>query len=452
MESMLLMPPKSVRGMTELDRNKFNKSIKVPKLELGNSNTSSIVPYIKKYFLKMENLKPIQNGNNTSDNSKTALLNPLLIKNWVDIEPTSRENLVALGVNEKHFKIEELILTYDNWRPDEIFKSVLPLDKEGISSFSKIGHIVHVNLKDHLLPYKTLIGQVLLDKVKACRTVVNKIESIDTTFRFFKMEILCGEDNMQCQVKENHCRFEFDFSTVYWNPRLCTEHERISNMLKEGDILYDVFAGVGPFAIPCAKKKVVVLANDLNPNSYKWLNQNAKLNKINEHYLKTFNKDGRDFIVNDLKNDLVKRLKDNSVDSSSRIHITMNLPALAVEFLDAFHGLFSTEDLFDIKALNPLVHVYCFAQNDFSKKIAQERMENHLGHPIDKNLCELFHVRNVSPKKDMWRVSFELTSDILFGKNSKKRKSTTEAITDTKKNCHGTKEKGSNSSEEEQSV
>ena len=42
----------------------------------------------------------------------------------------------------------------------------------------------------------------------------------------------------------------------------------------------DVFAGVGPFALPSAKKGSIVYANDLNPSSYEWLNENVKLNKV----------------------------------------------------------------------------------------------------------------------------------------------------------------------------
>jgi len=32
------------------------------------------------------------------------------------------------------------------------------------------------------------------------RTVVNKVEGIDTKFRFFKMEILAGENNTHAEV------------------------------------------------------------------------------------------------------------------------------------------------------------------------------------------------------------------------------------------------------------
>ena len=59
-----------------------------------------------------------------------------------------------------------------------------------------------------------------------------------------------------------------------------TEHQRLVESVKPGDILYDVFAGVGPFAIPAAKKGCFVHANDLNPESYHWLQHNIELNKV----------------------------------------------------------------------------------------------------------------------------------------------------------------------------
>ena len=67
---------------------------------------------------------------------------------------------------------------------------------------------------------------------------------------------------------------------MYWNSRLHTEHERIVNLLTPGEVLADVFAGVGPFALPAAKKGCAVLANDLNPNSFKYLSSNIKDNDV----------------------------------------------------------------------------------------------------------------------------------------------------------------------------
>eukprot|EP00730_Choanoeca_flexa_P016060 TRINITY_DN7513_c0_g1_i2.p2 TRINITY_DN7513_c0_g1~~TRINITY_DN7513_c0_g1_i2.p2 ORF type:complete len:113 (+),score=9.67 TRINITY_DN7513_c0_g1_i2:75-413(+) len=70
------------------------------------------------------------------------------------------------------------------------------------------------------------------------------------------------------QVKESKCTFRFDFSKVYWNSRLHSEHERVVNKFRSNDVICDMMAGVGPFALPAGKRGCLVYANDLNPNSY----------------------------------------------------------------------------------------------------------------------------------------------------------------------------------------
>ena len=67
---------------------------------------------------------------------------------------------------------------------------------------------------------------------------------------------------------------------MYWNSRLHTEHNRLVQLFNPGDVIADVFAGVGPFALPAAKKGCGVLANDLNPESYRWLLRNVESNKV----------------------------------------------------------------------------------------------------------------------------------------------------------------------------
>ena len=101
-------------------------------------------------------------------------------------------------------------------------------------------------VRSHLECYKAVIGPVLL-RLPGVMSVVNKNSSIDNTYRnfrwgrvltlrgsaddslirFYSMELVAGEDRFEVEVKESGCVFRFDFSKVYWNPRLGTEHDRL---------------------------------------------------------------------------------------------------------------------------------------------------------------------------------------------------------------------------------
>jgi tRNA (guanine37-N1)-methyltransferase len=61
---------------------------------------------------------------------------------------------------------------------------------------------------------------------------------------------------------------------------LAHEHERLVSLFQPGQVVADIMAGVGPFAVPAAKKGVFVLGNDLNPESVKWMRENRVMNKV----------------------------------------------------------------------------------------------------------------------------------------------------------------------------
>ena len=54
-------------------------------------------------------------------------------------------------------------------------QKLLPEGSEVPSSFESIGHIAHLNIRDDLLPYKGVIGQVIMEKNPHITTVVNKV-------------------------------------------------------------------------------------------------------------------------------------------------------------------------------------------------------------------------------------------------------------------------------------
>jgi tRNA G37 N-methylase Trm5 len=54
-------------------------------------------------------------------------------------------------------------------------QALLPPGSDIPGSFETVGHIAHLNLRDELLPFKLVIGRVLLDKnTPRIKTVLNK--------------------------------------------------------------------------------------------------------------------------------------------------------------------------------------------------------------------------------------------------------------------------------------
>lgn len=406
-----LHPSDRVRGMKVLDKTAFNKRIQVPTLTLGEADINKILPAVKKNLLKMEKLRPVQNVEGST--LRRIFLHP----------STKLEDLSLSPAISVDFKAVELELTYENWRAGDLLKAILPTDQDQLTSFSRVGHIIHLNLRDHLLEYKQIIAEILREKTVGVRTIVNKSQGIDNTYRNFQLELLAGEADYKVEVKENGITFEFDFSSVYWNPRLSCEHERIVALLQPGDVLYDCFAGVGPFAIPAAKKGCRVLANDLNPESYTWLLQNIRRNKVTDR-VTAFNKDASDFILQDVREDFLR-------NPTANVHITMNLPAMATTFLNTFVGLLKEQ----ADCSEPTVHVYCFTQCENNAQEGQKLAETGLGRPISK-LLGVHFVRSVAPNKDMMRVDFKLTPDILLGKRS------VEDFSQSQKKCNEKKSRG----------
>lgn len=102
----------------------------------------------------------------------------------------------------------------------------------------------------------------------------------ESEFRTFQYEVLAGPDDMDVSVSENGCTFEFNYAKVYWNSKLEYEHGRLVEMFKPGEVVCDVMAGIGPFAVPAGKKGVIVWANDMNPESYHYLKKAVERNKV----------------------------------------------------------------------------------------------------------------------------------------------------------------------------
>jgi len=147
-------------------------------------------------------------------------------------------------------------------------------------------------------------------------------------------------------------------------PRGSLKHAR-----GDGIIVADACAGVGPFAVPLARAGVAVHANDLNPESHRWLVKNSSTNKVQARLFPS-NLDGAEFLRQltraSQESDPVGL--DSSIASSQSNgydHILINLPASSVCFLPALRCIFN-RTTWPRKEL-PIIHCYTFASAPWSR-------------------------------------------------------------------------------------
>jgi tRNA (guanine37-N1)-methyltransferase len=441
------MRPPINRAMRTLDRSFFKATLSLSAARIfQNQHISQCrADLIKsKDITQLDNLDPIR-PDPTTPNKKCLLLRSDIKHDDSSTWSSTIEALIkAERIGVIPFTVD---LDYDYWNYHDIMSSILPEEfvDDLPSGFQIVGHVAHLNLRDHYLPYKSIIADVLMDKNAAITTVIRKIDEVgeENEYRTFRYELLAGPDDLNVSVKEQGCTFNFDYAKVYWNSRLNTEHERLVDQFNEGEAVCDVMAGIGPFAIPASKKRVFVWANDLNPESFAALESGIKFNKTTP-FVKPFNQDGRKFIreaTASLYKDSYQVTLQQKQSRSQRpapvpetrfvqpklfSHFVMNLPASATTFLPSFIGLYSEAG---IPANSPLpkIHVYCFSTKSDDnaaegQKICEE-ISNQLGFTFRPGSGQaegevaIFDVRDVAPKKRMFCASFRLPVDVAYKRN-----------------------------------
>lgn len=160
-ENKTICPPKQVKGMMELDRDAFRKTIQVPYVVTNVNNLPQVVRNLKSYMLKIPHLKPVQSYGSDNSMLRKIYLNPDLFDEHLKEKIESISEIQPEGSAKASKLMEEpLELTYDNFTYHAIFRAILPEELDTISGFSTIGHIIHLNLRDDALPYKKIVGQV----------------------------------------------------------------------------------------------------------------------------------------------------------------------------------------------------------------------------------------------------------------------------------------------------
>ncbi|KAE9608386.1 putative tRNA (guanine(37)-N(1))-methyltransferase [Lupinus albus] len=472
------------------DDSKFEEHLQLWALRIPNQLCNVATRILNGYLLDKPRVKPITEDPSCQKNRFLLLSEKVKSLDLSDIPEEKLDELK--GLCEFEVLPYSLTLGYSYWSADHVLKQILPPGVDVPSSFETIvkadSHIAHLNLHDELLPYKDVIAKVIYDKnYPRIKTIVNKVGTITNEFRVPEFEVLAGEHDMVTAVKQYGATFKLDYSLVYWNSRLEHEHKRLVSQFQAGEIICDMFAGIGPFAIPAAQKGCIVYANDLNPYSINYLRVNAKINKVGDNIF-AYNMDARKFIfqmmevpISEIKlesnvpifetceackienhtvlnsendklpddlgykiNSSVENLQSSTVNAAASVisenvyahdtgilerggtklsknqrkrgsqisetktwehidHVIMNLPASAIQFLDAFRGLIQRKYW---KGPLPWIHCYCFIRATETPESILANAESFLNARMQDSI---FHkVRDVAPNKAMFCLSFRL--------------------------------------------
>lgn len=162
------------------------------------------------------------------------------------------------------------------------------------TSYDIIGDILLIKIPKTLQNHKQEIGEALRATHKNIH-VVCSIEAVKGEIRTRDLEIIAGEKRTTTTHVEYGLVFDVDVQKTYFSPRLATERRRIASLVKPGEIIVDMFAGVAPFSIMIARNAQprMVYALDKNEEAIRYAKQNIKKNRVLDN-VEAFHADAKD--------------------------------------------------------------------------------------------------------------------------------------------------------------
>lgn len=253
-------------------------------------------------------------------------------------------------------------------------------------AYDLIGDIAVLEIPDELVTYSELIGATFHTIHSNFKTVLAKKGAVSGTTRVRDYTLLAGEDSTKTIHTEYGCRLAVDIAKAYFSPRLLEEHNRIAQLVHSGEIIVDMFCGVGPFAIHIAKQKdVKVIAIDINPSAIDLLRESIGLNRLVGTILPVA-ADTRDYVnTNELRVD----------------RVIMNHPSGASNFVG---------DTCNILKPGGIIHYYDFIGGDTPEATLEEKVTSLVekeGRSVEK-IDLIRRVRDSAP------YEFQMVADVII--------------------------------------
>jgi tRNA (guanine37-N1)-methyltransferase len=191
-----------------------------------------------------------------------------------------------------------------------------------LKSYDIVGDIVIIRVPSSLTSQSRNIADDIMQNNDHVRTVLRQINGVSGDLRLRRLEWIIGEKKTETLHKEFGCLFKVDLAKCYFSPRLSFERMRVARLVQPGEIVANMFAGVGTFSILIAKygKADTVYSIDINPSAIKFMRENIRLNRVQSQVIP---------ILGEAKQATVEQL------AGRADRVVMPLPEKAYEYLNS---------------------------------------------------------------------------------------------------------------------
>lgn len=264
-------------------------------------------------------------------------------------------------------------------------------------SFSVLGDVAIVNF-----PFETKekekkeFAKKLLKEHNNLKTVVEKSQKFSGRLRKQTTRHLAGVRNKEVLYKENGCEFRFNIDETYFSPRLSNERKEVSEMIKKGDEVLVMCAGVAPFSIVIAKNSdaKIVYSNELNKKANEYAKENISRNKVEEKVI---------LIPGDIKKVVPKLEKEGKKFDV----IVMARPQLTDTFL---------KEAFMLVKPGTRIYYYDFCKVEDKGLIAEKVREEAKKAGKKIKILTVKDAGEIAPYKVRLRVDFEVVRNNWFNR------------------------------------
>ncbi len=219
----------------------------------------------------------------------------------VDLEFIRKDKTIVISVNttddnlrgllesaaiDFDYSIDTFTFTKKEKQPKNLFEAVQDTIPEHLhehipKAYDIIGNIIIIDIPEEIQAFKLDFGKALLSLFPSIRSVYRKASAVSGELRIREIEYLAGEKKCETIHIEHGIKIAVNVCEAYFSPRLGHEHKRVADQSKEGEVIIDLFSGVGSFPLHITKhKSTTVHAIDINKEALKCLGKSIEINNL----------------------------------------------------------------------------------------------------------------------------------------------------------------------------